>query len=148
MKRIFNNILIKNYLILIIFMFMLELGFRMISGNAVVDTALLRIFLGLNLLALGISFLLSWTNSSFSKFFIILFTFFLSSFVSLVAIPFVGEILAQRFGSSCSAAIQTGAQFLNIGIGYFDYKNKISTTKTDGGFSYIIKAKKDGIIQI
>lgn len=75
-------------------------------------------------------------------------TFFLSSLVSLVAIPFVGEILAQRFGSSCSAAIQTGAQFLNIGIGYFDYKNKISTTKTDGGFSYIIKAKKDGIIQI
>ena len=81
MKRIFNNILIKNYLILLIFMFMLELGFRMISGNAVVDTALLRIFLGLNLLALGISFLLSWTNSSFSKFFIILFTFFLSSYV-------------------------------------------------------------------
>lgn len=75
-------------------------------------------------------------------------TFFLSSLVSLVAIPFVGELLSQRFGTSCSTAIQTGAQFLNVGIGYFDYRNKISTAKTDGGFSYIIKANREGIIHI
>lgn len=75
-------------------------------------------------------------------------TYFLNSLISIVGTPFVGELLAQRWGSSCSTAIQTGAQFLNIGIDYFNYKNKISTAKTDGGFSYIIKAKNDGIIQI
>lgn len=35
-----------------------------------------------------------------------------------------------------------------IGIGYFDYRNKISPAKADGGFSYIIKANRDGIIHI
>ena len=44
--------------------------------------------------------------------------------------------------------IPRDAQLINIGIGYFDYKNKISPAKSDGGFSYIIKANRDGIIQI
>lgn len=75
-------------------------------------------------------------------------TFFLSSLVSLVAIPFVGQLLSPHIGKNITSAIQTGAPLLNIGIGYFDYKNKISPEKTDGGFSYIIKANKDGIIHI
>lgn len=44
--------------------------------------------------------------------------------------------------------VQTGEQLLKIGIGYFDYKNRISPAKSDGGFSYIIKANKEGIIHI
>lgn len=75
-------------------------------------------------------------------------TFILSSFVSLVGIPFVGQQLSSYIGQDVTNAIQTGAQFLNIGIGYFDYKNKISPAKADGGFSYIIKAKRDGIIHM
>ena len=34
------------------------------------------------------------------------------------------------------------------GIGYFDYKNKISPAKADGAFSYIFNAKRAGIIHI
>ena len=45
-------------------------------------------------------------------------------------------------------AIQADAPLLNIEIGYFDYRNKISPAKADGGFSYIIKANRDGIIHI
>jgi hypothetical protein len=75
-------------------------------------------------------------------------TFLLSSLVSLVGIPFVGQQLSSYIGQDVTSAIQTGAQLLNIGIGYYDYKNKISPAKTDGGFSYIIKANRDGIIQI
>lgn len=75
-------------------------------------------------------------------------TFFLGSLVSLVAIPFVDQLLSEYIGSSFTSAIQTGAQLLNIGIGYFNYKNKISSVKTDGGFSYIIKANRNGIIHI
>ena len=75
-------------------------------------------------------------------------TFFLSSLVSLVAIPFVGQLLSPHLGQELTSAIQTGAPLLNIGIGYFDYRNKISPAKADGGFSYIIKASRDGIIHI
>ncbi len=75
-------------------------------------------------------------------------TFLLSSLVSLVGIPFVGQQLSSYIGQDVTSVIQTGAQLLNIGIGYYDYKNKISPAKTDGGFSYIIKANRDGIIQI
>ena len=75
-------------------------------------------------------------------------TFFLSSFVSLVAIPFVGQLLSPHIGQELTFAIQAGAPLLNIGIGYFDYRNKISPAKADGGFSYIIKANRDGIIHI
>ncbi len=75
-------------------------------------------------------------------------TFFLSSLISLVAVPFVGQLLSQHIGPDFTSAIQTGAPLLNIGIGYFDYRNKISPAKADGGFSYIIKANKDGIIHI
>lgn len=75
-------------------------------------------------------------------------TFFLSSLVSLVGIPFVGQQLSSYIGQDVTSVLQTGAQLLNIGICYFDYKNKISPAKSDGGFSYIIKANKDGIIHI
>lgn len=75
-------------------------------------------------------------------------TFFLSSFVSLVAIPFMGQLLSPRIGQDLTSVLQTGAPLLNIGIGYFDYRNKISPAKADGGFSYIIKANRDGIIHI
>lgn len=74
--------------------------------------------------------------------------FFLSSLVSLVGIPFVGQQLSTYIGQDVTPLVQTGAQLLNIGIGYFDYKNRISPAKSDGGFSYIIKANKEGIIHI
>lgn len=51
-------------------------------------------------------------------------------------------------GQELTSAIQAGAPLLNIGIGYFDYRNKISPAKADCGFSYIIKANRDGIIHI
>lgn len=75
-------------------------------------------------------------------------TFLLGGLVSLVAIPFVGQLLSKHIGQNVASTIQNGAQLLNIGIGYFDYKNKISPAKTDGGFSYVIRANRDGIINI
>lgn len=74
--------------------------------------------------------------------------FFLGSMTSLVAVPFIGNQLAPLIGPDTVSTIQTGAQLLSIGLGYFDYKNKISPAKTDGGFGYIIKANREGIIHI
>lgn len=74
--------------------------------------------------------------------------FFLNSLVSLVAIPFVSQQLSSLIGQDLTPAIQTGAQFLAIRSGYFDYKDKISPAKADGAFSYIFNAKRAGIIHI
>lgn len=74
--------------------------------------------------------------------------FFLGSLVSLVAIPFVGQKLSKYVGQDVISAIQTESQLLNIAIDYFDYKNKVSPVKSDGGFSYIIKANRNGIIHM
>lgn len=75
-------------------------------------------------------------------------TFSLSCLVSLVGIPFVGQQLSSYIGQDVTTAIQTAAQLLNIGIGCFDYRNKISPAKSDGGFSYIIKASRNGIVNL
>ena len=74
--------------------------------------------------------------------------FYLGSLVSLVATPFVGELLSPHIGQPLTSAIQSGVQLLNIGVGYFEYRNKVSPAKADGGFSYIIKANRNGIIHI
>ena len=74
--------------------------------------------------------------------------FYLSSLISLVAIPFVSQCLSSLIGQDLTPAIQTGAQFLALGIGYFDYRGKISPAKADGAFSYIFNAKRAGIIHI
>lgn len=74
--------------------------------------------------------------------------FFLSSLISLVAIPCVRDFISSELRQDSTAAIQSGSQILNIGISYLNYRNKISQTKSDGGFSYIIKANRDGIVNI
>lgn len=74
--------------------------------------------------------------------------FFLTSLSSLVAIPLVEQLLSRNMNQNFFSAIQTGAQLVNIGIGYYNYKEKVSPRKTDGGFSYIIKANREGIIHI
>ena len=75
--------------------------------------------------------------------------FFLSGVAILVATPFVSQWLAAGIGQGITPEnIQTGAQLFNIRSDYVDYRNKISPAKSDGGFSYIIKANKAGIIQI
>ena len=75
-------------------------------------------------------------------------TFYLGSLVTLVALPFVSELLTNKIGSNYTSAIQTGVSMINIGVGYYNYRNKINPAKTDGGFSYIFKAKREGIIRM
>lgn len=74
--------------------------------------------------------------------------FSLKSMASLVAIPFVNQLLSQRLGTCASSVIQTGLPLLSIGIDYLDFKNKINPLKINGAFSYIIKANREGIIRL
>ena len=75
MKKLLNNKLIKNYLIILIFTNLLEISFRLISQSKVFDVSLLRIFIGLNFVSLLISFILSWTNKKSIKIFNIIIAF-------------------------------------------------------------------------
>lgn len=73
--------------------------------------------------------------------------FFLSSLTGIVAIPLVGSFLAGHMGQDAVEFIQNVTPFVQFGISYLDYKNKINPLQTDGGFSYIFKARKAGIIR-
>lgn len=74
--------------------------------------------------------------------------FILGSLSTLIAVPFVGNLLTEYIGQNTSDMIQTGACLLQMGISYIDYKNKISPQKSDGGFSYVVNAYKNGLIQL
>lgn len=76
-------------------------------------------------------------------------SFVLGNLCTLIAIPSIGNALenalAQHIGQGFFDAVQLGAGLLQMGISYIDYKNKINPNKGDGGFSYIINARKEGI---
>lgn len=74
--------------------------------------------------------------------------FTLGSLSTLIAIPFVGNLLTEHIGQVASDIMQTGACLLQTGISYIDYKNKISPKKSDAGFTYVINARKNGLIQL
>lgn len=96
-------------------------------------------------------FIEEWQQSS-SDFYKVLkeakIKFYMSSLITLVGIPFVGQVLSEYIGPIAGPIIQNTAPMINVGIGYYDYRKKISPAKSDGGFSYIIKANDDGIIQM
>lgn len=72
--------------------------------------------------------------------------FVLGNLCTLIAIPSIGNVLTQHIGQDFSNVVQMGAGLLQMGISYIDYRNKINPNKTDGGFSYIINARDEGII--
>ena len=74
--------------------------------------------------------------------------FYLSSLITLVGLPFVGQLLSESINPTAASIVQNVAPMINVGIGYYDYRKKVSPAKSDGGFSYIIKANDDGIIQM
>lgn len=69
--------------------------------------------------------------------------FFLSSLCTLVALPFVGSLLSHDPDS-----IQLGAALLKTRLEHIDYRNRINPRTVDGGFSYIIKANRAGMIEL
>ena len=114
MKKLLNNKLIKNYLILLIFMNLLEIVFRLISNTQVFDVAFLRIFVGLNIIAVFIAFILSWSNNKFNKIFIILITLVISiyAFLQLGFNNFIGVYMSFNTTSQLGAVTDYVKEFL------------------------------------
>ena len=115
MKKLLNNKLIKNYLIILIFTNLLEISFRLISQSKVFDVSLLRIFIGLNIISLLISFILSWTNKKSIKIFniIIAFIFSIYAFLQLGFNNFIGVYMSFNTTSQLGAVIDYVKEFLS-----------------------------------
>ncbi len=97
------------------------------------------------------SFIEGWQNCS-SDYYKVLkesnIKFVLGNLSTLVALPFVGNLITEHIGQDFSELVQTGGPLLQMAINYIDYKDKINPNRSDGGFAYIINARKSGLIQL
>ncbi len=75
-------------------------------------------------------------------------SFVLGSLNTLIAIPSVEDLLSKHIGQEWVNGLQIFGGLLQVGVSYIDYKNKISLKKSDGGFSYVINARKNGLIKL
>ena len=80
MKNLLKNSLIKNYFVLVIFLSLLEVIFRLISELSLNNIALLRIFIGINFVSILLSFILSWLNKRVSKILVLVLSFAISAY--------------------------------------------------------------------
>ena len=121
MKKLLNNNLIKNFLIILVFTFLLEITFRLISGSQVFDVSLIRIILGLSFISLILSFILSWTNKTCSKVIIILVSlvFTIYSFLQLGFNNFIGVYMSFNTSSQLGAVTSYIKEFLLSFLGKF-----------------------------
>ena len=121
MKKLLNNNLIKNFLIILLFTFLLEITFRLICGAIVFDVSLIRIFLGLSFISLIISFILSWTNKTCSKVLIITISliFTIYSFLQLGFNNFIGVYMSFNTSSQLGAVTSYVKEFLLSFLGKF-----------------------------
>ena len=114
MKKLLNNNLIKNFLILLVFTNILEITFRMINNSLVFDWSYLRIFLGLAFGSLLISFILSWTNKTCSKVLVIFISLIFSiyAFLQLGFNNFIGVYMSFNTSSQLGAVTDYVKEFL------------------------------------
>ena len=121
MKKLLNNNLIKNFLIILVFTFLLEITFRIICGAQVIDVSLIRIFLGLTFVSLIISFILSWTNKTCSKVLIIIIglVFTIYAFLQLGFNNFIGVYMSFNTSSQLGAVTSYVKEFLLSFLGKF-----------------------------
>lgn len=102
-NKILQNKLIKNYIILLISLMIIEMIFRFISVLPFNDWAFLRIFLGINIIALFISSILYCFKKTVEKILMLLIVF-IFSFYSLIQIGFNNYLgLYISFGNSSQA---------------------------------------------
>ncbi len=114
MKKLLNNNLIKNYIILIVFMSILEITFRLISNIPVLNVAMIRVFIGLNIIALIISFILSWANRKYSKFLVLFISliFTIYTFFQMGFNNFIGVYASVNTSSQLGAVTDYVREFL------------------------------------
>lgn len=114
MKNDLTKKIIKNYLILFIFIFSTELIFRLVNDGGFFSWALLRIFLYCNIVSLLISILISFYKEKTCKWIILSFSFLVSiySFLQLGFYTYVGTYMSLNTSSQAGKVIDYIADFI------------------------------------
>lgn len=107
MKKLLNNSVLKNYIILLVFTTILEGAFRLISGLPLFEVSFIRIFIGLNFISLLLAFLLSWLNKTASKIIIIVLCLLFSiyAFFQMGFNNFIGVYASVNASSQLGAVV-------------------------------------------
>lgn len=114
MKNDLTKKIIKNYLILFIFIFSTELIFRLVNDGGFFSWALLRIFLYCNIISILVSILISFYKEKTCKWIILSFSFLISiySFLQLGFYTYVGTYMSLNTSSQAGKVVDYIADFI------------------------------------
>ena len=112
--KIFYNKVLKNYLVMVLTIFIAELLFKYVEGVKIIDWSTLRIFLGTSFISLLISLLSSFLPRILNNFLCFLFALFFSIYTFLQAgfENFLGVYLSFGTSSQASAVTDYIGEFL------------------------------------
>lgn len=105
MRKKLNNSYLINYLILLIGMFIPEIIFKIINRSNIIDISTLRIFIGLNIICVLVTFILNFTKPLVRKIVnsIIIFGCSLYTFLQLGFFNFLGVYMSFQTSSQLGA---------------------------------------------
>lgn len=115
MKKIFNNLYFKIYIILLLSFFLTEIIFKLVSGSNIFDMSTIRIFLGINILVSIITFMLSFVSDLFKKIIISSLVFLVGLYSCLQAgfYNFLGVYMSFQTSSQLDAVVDYIKDFFN-----------------------------------
>ncbi|MDD6223418.1 MAG: sulfatase-like hydrolase/transferase [bacterium] len=115
MKKMFRNLYFQVYMILLFNLSMVEIIFKLIAGFDIFDVAMIRIFLGLNMLVSMITYLLSLANSWVRKMIVSLLVFLAGLYACLQAgfYNFLGVYMSFQTSSQLEAVTDYVKDFLS-----------------------------------
>lgn len=114
MKKLFGNAYFKNYLVLIISLFSIEIIFKLISGSTLLDWSTLRIFFVINLISAIFAFILNVCNSLVTKIITSILVFAAGVYTCLQAgfYNFLGVYISFQTSSQLGAVVDYITDFL------------------------------------
>ena len=107
MKKIKNNKMLGNFLIIFIYTMVLEIFFRLASNIKILDTSIFRVAIGYAIISVIISFILSYFNKKVSNIVIILvsFIFTIYAFLQMGFNNFIGVYMSVNTSSQLGAVV-------------------------------------------
>ena len=115
MKSIFKKTFIINYFILLTGLFLVEIIFKLISGGEIMEASTLRIFIGLNIFCVIVSFLMNFLrNNVIKKFLMGLMIFALATYscAELGFYNFLGVYMSVQTSSQFGAVVDYLSVFI------------------------------------
>ncbi len=109
-----NSKMLKNFLMILVYALVTEILFRLASGIAIIDTSMLRVLIGYSIIALILSFILSWFNKTVSKIVIVITALIMSvyAFLQMGFNNFIGVYMSFNTSSQLGAVVDYVREFI------------------------------------